>query len=321
MRPFAAAEIRGNWATLLLPLQADESIDYALLQRQIEAFVRAGVDGVYSNGSAGEFYAQSEDEFDRINGLLAETCERARLPFQIGATHMSPQLALERVRRARALRPVAFQVLLPDWFPTTWDETLAFVERIAAEAAPVPLVIYNPPHAKRRLTPEEWLRLAETVPAVVGIKVPGGDAAWYRSMQPVMRRLSVFVPGHRLAVGLAQGAQGAYSNVACLSPSGAQRWYRLCCDRPEEGQRWQGRILAFWQARVEPLIAQHRLSNMAVDKAVAVAGGWLPGLAPRLRWPYRAAPLELTEQLAAAARAELPELWSTEPHAITRGTA
>jgi dihydrodipicolinate synthase/N-acetylneuraminate lyase len=307
MDPLKATEIRGNWATLLLPINADDSIDGALLAAEIDRFVAARVDGVYSNGSAGEFYTQTEEEFDRVNLLLAEKCGRAGVPFQIGACHASPQLSRERVRRAKALRPGAFQVVLPDWFPPSWPEILAFFATMAADAAPIPLVVYNPPHAKRKLAPEEWLALLGRVPEIAGIKVAGGDDAWYRAMQPVLARSSVFIPGHTLATGMVRGAHGAYSNVACLSPAGAQRWADECRANPAAGLRSEARIRGFWEANVAPLITTHGLPNMAADKAAAVAGGWLPGLSPRLRWPYRGATPEMITELARAARAELPE--------------
>ena len=60
---------------------------------------------------------------------------------------------------------------------------------------PVPLVVYNPPHAKQKLSPEEWIILIDRVPGIAGLKVPGGDEAWYCAMQPVLARLSVFFPG------------------------------------------------------------------------------------------------------------------------------
>lgn len=309
MHPLKPNEIRGNWATLLLPIREDDSIDYALLGAELDHFIAARVSGVYSNGSAGEFYTQTEEEFDRVNQLLAEKCEHAGLPFQIGACHMSAQLSRERLRRARALRPSAFQIVLPDWFVPSWPEIITFLETMAAEAAPIPLILYNPPHAKRRLTPEEWLRLIEAVPSIAGMKVPGGDDAWYQAMQPVFARSSVFIPGHLLASGLARGAHGAYSNVACLSPAGAQRWYELCVGDPAAGLRLQENILPFWQRNIAPVITEHGLANMAADKAAAVAGGWLPGLTARLRWPYRSAPSELVQRIAAVARAELPEFF------------
>jgi len=310
MRPLSHADIRGNWATLLLPLNADDSIDYALLDTEVDHFIASRVNGIYSNGTAGEFHTQTEDEFDRVNQLLAEKCERAGMPFQIGASQMSAQLSRERTRRSKALKPGAFQIVLPDRFPPSWPEVVAFLETMAAEADPIPLIIYNPPHAKRRLSPDEWLCIVETIPGVVGMKVPGGDDAWYHAMQPVMKKLSVFIPGHLLATGIARGAHGAYSNVACLSPAGAQRWYELCQRDPSAGVMMQEKILSFWQATVVPLITVHGLSNPAAAKAAAAAGGWLPGFNARLRWPYRGATEEMIRAIASAARAELPEFFT-----------
>lgn len=309
MPPLAARDIRGNWCTLLLPVRSDDAIDFGLLAAEIDHFIGARVDGVYSNGTAGEFYSLSEAEFDRISALLAEKCHVARLPFQIGLSQPGAQLARERLRRAKALQPSAFQVTLPDWFPPTLDETLAFLEVMAAEAAPVPLVVYNPPHAKRRLTPAEWSIVAERIPGVAGMKVPGGDDAWYAAMRPLFDRLSIFIPGHLLADGLAHGAHGAYSNVACLSPAGAQRWHDLCVNDPAAGRALGRRIGAFWQEQIAPLITQAGLSNMAADKAAAAAGGWLPGFSARLRWPYRSATDEEARRIGDVARAQLPELF------------
>jgi len=180
---------------------------------------------------------------------------------------------------------------------------------MAGEAGPIPLIVYNPPHAKRRLTPDEWAVIAREVPGVAGMKVPGGDEAWYAAMHPLFGRLSVFIPGHFLADGLARGAHGAYSNVACLNPAGAQRWYRLCLADPAAGVALGRRIAAFWAAQVAPIITRDRLSNMAADKAAAVAGGWLPGLSPRLRWPYHSVPAEQARVIGEVARRDLPELF------------
>jgi len=222
---------------------------------------------------------------------------------------MSPQLSLERLRRARTYAPSGFQVILPDWFPPTMEEIHHFLDVMEAAANPIPLILYNPPHAKRRLVPTEWAEIVERHPGVVGIKVPGGDATWYEAMRPVLDRISVFIPGHTLATGLSCGAHGAYSNVACLSPGGAQRWYELCRSQPAEGMKLEQRIGSFISKEVVPLISVHKLPNMAADKAMAVAGGWLPGLATRLRWPYKGASEEEAVRIGKAARIALPELF------------
>src|SRR5262245_37017483 len=138
--PLQAHQLRGNWATLLLPINADESIDYGRLAGEVEALITAGVDGIYTNGTAGEFHTQNEAEFDAIHTLVAEQCHRAELPFQIGASHMSAQTTLERIRRAIQFGPAAIQVILADWFPLNEKEMIVCLERMAVVAEPIGLV-------------------------------------------------------------------------------------------------------------------------------------------------------------------------------------
>ena len=222
---------------------------------------------------------------------------------------MSPQLSLERIKRARDWKPSGFQVILPDWFPPTIDEVHRFLDVMAAAADPIPLILYNPPHAKRKLVPAEWIAVVQRHPGVVGIKVFGGDADWYDAMRPVLDKISVFIPGHFLATGLSRGAHGAYSNVACLSPWGAQKWYDLCQRDLSEGLKLEKEINVFFSTEVMPLITTRKLPNMAADKALAVAGGWLPGLTPQLRWPYESATETETTRIGVAARVAVPGLF------------
>ena len=175
MQPLNATAIVGNWATLLLPLNEDDSIDYSLLAEEIDLMIAFGVNGIYSNGTAGEFYNQTEEEFDKVSELLASKCEAAALPFQIGCSHMSPKISLERLKRAVALQPGAIQVILPDWFPPSMNEIIQFLERMATVANPIGLVLYNPPHSKIKLRPEDFAIIENVGIPLVGCKLPGGN--------------------------------------------------------------------------------------------------------------------------------------------------
>ncbi len=308
MRPYSAAEIRGTYATLLLPIRDDESIDYGLLEEQLQYFVSAGVDGIYSNGTAGEFYSLTEDEFIKVNELLAAICEKTGLPFQIGAAFPTAQLALQRIKRAAEFHPSAIQVTLPDWYPPTVAEAILFLERAAETACNIPLVLYNPPHAKKVLSPDEFAIVCERVPSLVGIKTGAGGDDWYQAMEPLFSRISIFVPGHALATGYSHGATGSYSNVACLQPYGATRWNRLMEKDIERALEIERQIQGFMNRWILPFREKKGHSNMALDKLLAWVGGWSK-TGMRLRWPYLSIEESEVTELRACARQEIPFLW------------
>lgn len=306
MKALRAEEIRGNWATVVLPINDDETIDFGRLREEVETIVSFGVDGLYTNGTAGEFHTQTEEEFDRIQELVAGICERAQMPFQIGVSHMSAQLSRERLRRAVGLRPSAVQVILPDWVFPQEGEDVAFLQGMAEVAGDIGLVLYNPPHAKRQLTPKRFGQLKKAVPTLVGVKVVGGDEAWYAQMREEMKGLSVFVPGHFSATGVKLGAHGAYSNVACIHPLAAQKWTDLMWEDMEAALEIEADLQRFMNERVAPL-GRSGYSNSALDKLLATMGGWAP-VGTRLRWPYRCFDEQKAVELREVFKKEAPFL-------------
>jgi 4-hydroxy-tetrahydrodipicolinate synthase len=311
VKPLTSREIRGTWATVLLPISSNDSINWSRLADEIDILVSSGVDGIYSNGTAGEFYAQSEEEFDRLHEMLAGKCERAGMPFQIGASHSVAQISLQRVHSAASWKPGAIQVTLPDWFPVNEVEGRRFLETVAAVAAPIGLVLYNPPHAKRVLAPDELGRLAKAVPRLVGVKVAGGGEKWYAAMRENAPGLSLFVAGDRLASGILLGAAGSYSNVACLSPGGAKWWNGLMLTNPKGALAIEQQIQSFFARYIRPLQLKRAVSNQALDKLLAAIGGWAE-IGLHLRWPYESVEEEQAIRLRPVIRNMVPELFRDE---------
>ncbi|HEX6357949.1 dihydrodipicolinate synthase family protein [Actinophytocola sp.] len=127
-------DLRGVWATVLLPLEANDDIDFGRLEAEVDVLLTTGVHGIYTNGSAGEFHTLGDAEYDRLHDLVATRCRAAGMPFQLGAGHPGGHRSLELIRRAAALEPDAIQVVLPDWLPLTTEEVLAAVDRMARVA-------------------------------------------------------------------------------------------------------------------------------------------------------------------------------------------
>lgn len=313
MKPLKGTEIYGNWATLLLPINEDDSIDFDRLAREIDLLISMQVNGIYSNGTAGEFYNQTEQEFDQINHLLAEKCNAANMAFQIGCSHMSPIISLQRVRRAVGMTPSAIQITLPNWAPLSFTEITDFLEKMIQAAGPIGLVLYNPPHAGQVLSPADYVALkkAGILDQLVGCKVAGGDERWYKEMTSLTddKSFSIFIPGHFLATGLSRGASGAYSNVACIHPGVAQRWYEQTKKDPLGALELESRIQQFMQTAIVPFLGASGYSNTAADKLLAAVGGW-SAIGTRIRWPYRSFPKTEVEKIRKSALTFIPEFFA-----------
>ena len=308
MEQLSAGNLRGTWCTLLLPVGVDNSIDYGCLADELDILCHTGVSGIYSNGTAGEFFNQTEAEFDKISQLLAEKCHRFNIPFQIGASHMSPLISLERIRRSMSLKPGAFQVILPDWVAPNHQEQLTFLKGIAEEASPIPLVLYHVGHAKTVLKPADFLRLAQEVPSLIGIKTGAGGPDWYAAMRTANPGVSVFVPGHRLATGVKEGiASGAYSNMACMHPQAAHRWYQLMFQDLPAALEIEQRIKQFFDQCILPFHFSG-YSDMALDKFLASVGGWMD-IGTRVRWPYQSIDQKEVEAVRKIGRQLIPEFF------------
>jgi dihydrodipicolinate synthase/N-acetylneuraminate lyase len=301
--------LEGIWGAVLLAVDGRGEVDWGAVDEELAILCASGLHGIYTNGSAGEFHNQTEGEFDRLTELTARRARQAGVPFQIGVCHSNPRVSRERLRRIAVLTPDAVQIVLPDWWPPTLEDALRFVAGMAEAAGSVPLVLYNPPHAKRNLTLAEIAALKRAAPSLVGAKLAGGDASWYAEMRAQIPDLAVFIPGHFMATGCLAGGRGSYSNVACLSPRGAVRWWEQFRADPQGALAFEPQVVAFIERHMIPLREREGLSNVALDKAMASAGGWGP-LGPRLLWPYTSASDEAVAAIAAAARRELPELFA-----------
>lgn len=307
MRALTASEIFGNWATCLLHIKDDESICFSSLESDIRYLIDSGVNGIYTNGTAGEFSEQWEAEFDRICEIVAGVCGDAGMNFQLGASFPTASLMSDRVKRAAKFKPGAIQFIFPDWFPLNDDERVDFLRRVAEAADGVSLVLYNPPHAKRIATPQEINELRTLVPSLVGVKTGMGDERMLKDYREKCEGMSVFLPGHHLATGIVAGCSGSYSNVACLDPRGAQRWFELCLSDLPAAIEMESRVQEFFTNHISPFRAEHHYSNAALDKFLAAVGGWSRA-GSRLRSPYRSIHIENVGKVREAAVKEIPEI-------------
>jgi dihydrodipicolinate synthase/N-acetylneuraminate lyase len=296
----------GIWGAILLPINYSNNIDWVAFSEQVDILCASSLNGIYTNGTAAECHNQTESEFDKLSEIVAYTASKNNKLFQLGVSHTNPRIARERLSRLTSFKPSGFQITLPDWWPPTLNEVKNFTLGMEEVAKNIPLILYNPPHAKVLLTLDEIANLRSIVHSLVGIKCAGGDQDWYEKRRNLLKNFSVFVPGHTVVYGKSLGANGSYSNVACLSPNGATMIWKLIESDIDQAIEIEKRINIFMQKYIMPYAKT--LSNTGLDKLLAAAGGWGP-VSEKLLWPYDSASPEDTKKIAKIAHNDLPELF------------
>ena len=209
---------KGVITALVTPFRGD-AIDEEALRRLVDEQIRAGIDGFVPVGTTGESPTVSVEEHIRIIKIVVEET-RKRVPVIAGTGANSTREAIELTIEARAVGADATLQVTPYYNRPTQDGLFRHFKAVA-DAAGLPIVVYNVPgRTGCDLLPETMARLCE-VPLVVGIKEATGSAQ--RAAQILSRvgdRMVVLSGDDATAFPLyALGAHGCISVVSNVAPA------------------------------------------------------------------------------------------------------
>jgi 4-hydroxy-tetrahydrodipicolinate synthase len=212
---------------MLTPLNADETLDVTSLQRLVDFLIQAGVHGIWSMGTTGEFAALPEQE--RAKGVAATLEQVAgRVPVIANIGDSSTTLALKHARNAVAAGAEVLALTPPHYYPHTMDEMLIHFRAVKAAFPNTPLLIYNIPQTvKVKMTVQTTLQLAREG-TVQGIKDSQNDLRWFRQLAVAIREESLeqqfrLFLGTRILCDAGQliGAHGAIPATSNVAPAAA----------------------------------------------------------------------------------------------------
>lgn len=214
-------QLQGVLPPMVTPLDADERLDEAGLERQIERLLAGGVHGIYLLGSTGEGPALRDTE--RRRTIEAATrIVRGRVPLVVGCMASSTARAIDNIRMAEAAGANAVAVTPPHYYPLSGHtEMLEHYRRCAATG--LPMVIYNIPSTTKVMLAPDTVMAIRALPRVIGIKDSSGDFSHLlrilalRGDDPAFRVLVGALPISGAA--LMMGADGMVPGPANLDPS------------------------------------------------------------------------------------------------------
>ena len=165
---------KGPWAGLPVAWDAQDRFDEAAYRADVRRCCEAGIPGVYTGGTTGEFYAIEIDEFREISRATVEECHSHGAPAMIGCSATSTKGATRRARIAAELGADAIQVTLPFWMEVGDRDIVPFFKAVSDASGGLPLSVYETKRCKRVLTVEEHRMVREAVPSYLMVKSNAG---------------------------------------------------------------------------------------------------------------------------------------------------
>jgi len=214
--------IVGSIVALVTPMRADGSVDHDALRKLIDWHVAEGTDCIGVVGTTGESPTVSVEEHWEVIRVAVEHA-RGRVPIMAGTGANSTQEAIEHSRYAAKVGADCTLSVVP-YYNKPSQEGIYQHFRAIAEAADIPMVLYNVPgRTVADMQPETMLRLAQ-VPGIVGVKEASGDierAA--RLIKHAPAGFSIYSGDDQTAVALMLlGGHGNVSVTANVAPRAMQ---------------------------------------------------------------------------------------------------
>jgi len=302
--------LRGVWCALIVPWTERDELDSKRYKKEVRSYGCTGVNGIYTGGTTGEWYAQDDVTFERITEITCEEGHAVGLPVQIGCSALSTRTARQRIRVANKAKAEAIQIALPFWLELKDDEVMRFVREIADEAGSTPIILYLTSRSKRRISPELLGELAERVPTLIGTKDTGCDVSGLKAMLEKAPDMAIF-GGEDFFTKVPAGGKGGYCSVSGFNAKKVVELYRLCAaGQLREAKPLGDAMHRFVYEALVPLVTSDGLWDSAIDRIQRVAGGGDVGL--RCQSPYRSGTMKHVKQVLAWCKKNTPELMPTQ---------
>ncbi len=275
------------WSALQVPWTPEDTFDEARYRSNVRRCCQAGVHGVYTHGTSGEFYAQDLTEWCAVASATIEECQATNTPVQIGVTDLYTKGVIRRAETAADMGADAVQVALPFWMPLTLDEAVGFFRDVACAVPGIPMVLYGTPRARTLTTIELLRRVLESGVPLIGCKYAGSIEELPRFIQGVPE-VSFLVVEPYLATAIAAGARGSCSSYVNVCPKYMLHYYSLCEQGRFEEALGIERHVQDWRREASAHVRARGLLDSALDRLFSRTAGFIE-IDLRCRSPYQSA--------------------------------
>ena len=288
---------KGIYAPTVTAFNADESLHEKGTRAFIRYLLDAGVHGLAPMGSAGEFFALTDEERMRsMEWILDEV--NGQVPVYAGTGHYSTRTTIKLSQHALKNGANGVLIMPPYLLRPPKQDVLDHFRRVR-EAVPLPIMIYDVPIlAGVEITPQEILLLAKE-DVIHSVKWSHLEVSRIHDTRLLCGPdFGVFVGIDLIAMeGLAVGGDGYISGLPMMVPRLARRLFETIHDQQDlaAGQSLWNRLLPLVQFEYRALATDAGQPHwLAVCREAALLRGIPVGVS---RLPLRPLSTELRKEL------------------------
>lgn len=166
------SSFRGIWVALVTPFSADE-VDYRALHGLVAKLLEEGVTGFVVCGTTGEAAALSHDEQLAVLDAVLQWVPPQQVIMGLAGNNLRELLAFQQqIQR----RPIAGLLVPAPYYVRPSQQGLEVFFQTVADAANVPVVLYDIPYRTGVRIERETLRRIVRHPRIAAVKDCSGDA-------------------------------------------------------------------------------------------------------------------------------------------------
>ena len=299
---------KGPWAGLPVAWTDDDRFDEDTYRSDVVRCCRAGVPGVYTGGTTGEFYAMEFDEFQAIARATVEECHAHNTPAMIGCSSTYTLGAQRRAEFAAELGADAIQVAIPFWMEVDPHGIETFFQEVSVASGALPLSVYETTRCKVTLSHQQHRELQQQLPNYLMVKSNAGTiGAKPEGCAALSEFVNVFA-GEGLWEELGpHGVRGGCSSLVYWNPRICLSLWHVVEQKDWDSVRQQARPVSNLFAFLHNEFGTRGYTDTAFDRLGGLASGFLQ-TSMRSRGPYVSVSPADVEKLRSWYAAEFPQM-------------
>ncbi len=225
--------LEGVFPLVPFAIKADQMADYDGLAENVDFLARSGVHGLVAFGCMGEFYAPSNEEYEKCVEVAVQAAA-GRLAVVIGTTWQNTEECQRRTLFCEKAGADGVMIAAPYTINPTRQVVLDHFRAINQAVSEIQIMVYNYPPLARgfNCTPEFWDYLLE-FEHVKALKESNGDT-WHRTRihAKIADRINIFPGGEPwMFSDFLMGAKGVVSLFGIAVPRTVLRFYNALNQR------------------------------------------------------------------------------------------